>query len=199
MEASYVPISSAINKPKLDWLNTKLEAFRRLTDNNKIRENEEFASLYPRCGNSIFVTVDRLLALYKKKFERGETSGFRLKFTYGYFKQHCMSTLSIRTFINHFNTIAKAYKSIFKIRERDVLKLKERDCNCVAIEFSPGIIQYTNPSYSKLHEDDPAPNVVQLNVTDKRILALRMPQTGSPSREGGTKKISSLISGFFKK
>ncbi|HEY1061895.1 MAG TPA: hypothetical protein VGE44_09420, partial [Daejeonella sp.] len=97
----------------------------------------------------------------RKKFERNQLDGFKLKFTYGYFKRHAESKYVIKTLINHFNTLCAAFNSIFKVRQRDTLKLPDRDCNCVMVEFAPGIVCYTNPAYNQLHDLPSSPLVLR--------------------------------------
>ncbi len=205
MQKTTVFISDHINKPKLDWVKMKIEAFKRLDENNRIRSDEDFKLMYPRAGEHIFKTVEKLITLFRKKFDQGKLDGFKLKFTYSYFKKHCDSRYTVRTFINHFNTIADSFNSIFSVRMRDTLKLPGRECNCTMIEFAPGIVQYTDARMNAIH-DMAAPTGVQYaNVSPNAASAPRDSYginskvfTTPDERAGGAKKFGDLLGSFFK-
>lgn len=208
MNKNTIEIASYLNKPKLDWLAMKIECFRRLDENNRIRDADEaFKSMYPRIGDHIYRTVEKLISLYRKKFEKGQLEGFSFKFTYSYFKRHAESKYVIKTLINHFNTLMTGFNSIFSKRQRDTLKLPNRDgCNCVLVEFAPGIVKYTNPKYDAIHNLPMTPVVLQTDYKGAyrpaiSPQALRSPEhrTDSVQRLGeGLGKLEGSLGAFFK-
>ena len=204
MNKSTVPISDVINKPVLDLLKMKLEAFKRMDENNRIRKDEAYRDKFPRIGDSVFRTVEKILTLFRKKFEQGQVKANKLKFTYSYFKKHANSRYCERTFLNHLNTLCGAFQKIFKLRERDTLGIPGKDCVCVCIEFAPGIMQFKNAAYNEIYAGDFKVKVKYANVSPNEKSGTTMPYLNKdlfapPSeRTGGAKSIGSLLGGLFK-
>lgn len=199
MNKNTIEIATLVNKPKLDWLAMKIECFKRLDENNRIRDADaELRSIYPRIGDHIYRTVEKLISLYRKKFESGQLQGGNFKFTYSYFKRHAESKYVIKTLINHFNTLMLGFNSIFSKRQRDTIKLPNRDgCNCVLVEFAPGIVKYTNPKFDAIHNLPMYPVALRVDKTAAYKPAISPQALRSPEdRAGGVRRLGDSLGGL---
>lgn len=204
MQKTAIPISDVINRPKLNWLKMKIEAYKRLDENNRMKQDEAYKDKLPRIGDHIYRTVDKLITLYIKKFGKGEIKDQKLRFTYSYLKKHADSRYCVRTFMNHLNTIASAYHSIFSNKFRDTLGLPNKDCNCVCLEFAPGVVIFENPAHNAIHLSDFKVPIKYGNVSSNEKSAPTVPYylnknlfAHPDERAGGAKKLGDLLGGLF--
>lgn len=198
MKKLTLPASQHFAKPIIDFMKTKLEIFKRLDDNNVLRDSDpDLKKALPRIGGSIKTTAELLLKLLIKKFNQGKLQSLQLSFTYSYFIRHIDSRLKKSAIKEHFIRLCDTFKSVLSKRYRGLLALPTRIVNCITIEFTPGIIQFTEPAYNKLADMEVKP--FRLNLTPAPINP--QPAHTSPAsveRSGGVQKISDAFGAFFK-
>lgn len=191
-----MPASQHFAKPEIDFVKTKLEIFKRLDENNQLRvADPALKKALPRIGGSIKTTIEMALKLLIKKFKQGKSSSLHtLSFTYSYFIQHIDSRLKKSALKEHFIRLCDTHKAILSKRYRDLITLPGKTVNCITIEFSSGVIQFTQPEYNKLAEMDIKPT--KLSLSNSQIINK---STVSDERTGGVQKISDAFGAFFRR
>lgn len=155
MQKLTMPLSKYFVGPIIDFIATKIEIMKRLDENNRLRNADDaLKATLPRIGGGIKTTAEKLIQLLIKKFKVGESDGSKLAFTYSYFIQHADGRVQKTALKQHFIRLCDAYRPILSRRSRGQLTLPNRIVNCVSLELSPGIIQYTNPIRNKVHHID---------------------------------------------
>ncbi|WP_394992646.1 hypothetical protein [Emticicia sp.] len=198
MDKLTMPVSKYFSKPVVDFIKSKIEIMKRLDENNRLRDADvDFKATLPRIGGGIKTTAEKLLQLFIKKLKQG-SNGLSLSFTYSYFIQHVDGRAQKSALKEHLIRMCNSYKSILSKRYRDTLTLPGRICNCITIEFAPGVIQYTVPSYNQLHDIDlnhPAPRSnVSLNLNPQKSQVIHSRE----ARTGGFSKIGEIDFSFLK-
>lgn len=169
MDKLTMPISQHFAKPIIDFIATKLEIMKRIDANNQLRSiDETLKEEFPRIGGGIKTTAEKLIQLLIKKMKKGESNGSSISFTYSYFIQHVDGRVQKSALKQHFIRLCTSCRPILSKRCRGLLTLPSRIINCITIEFTPGVIQFTSPAKNKVQDMDfsstPTPRKVSLNL-----------------------------------
>lgn len=199
MKKLTMPASQYFAKPEIDFMKTKLEIFKRLDENNQIRDSDpELKKAFPRIGGSIKTTVELLLKLLIKKLKQGKLQSLQtISFTYSYFIQHIDSRLKKSALKEHFIRLCDTYKSILSKRYRGLLTLPTKTINCITLEFAAGVLQFTEPVYNQLTKMEVKPFRLDLSPAPLNSQVTHTPAV-SAERTGSVQKISEAFGAFFK-
>lgn len=197
MKKLSMPASQHFAKPEIDFMKTKLEIFKRLDENNQLRDADPaFKNALPRIGGSIKTTIEMALRMLIKKLKQGKLRSLEtLSFTYSYFIRHIDSRLKKSALKEHFIRLCDTHRSILSKRYRGLLTLPDKTVNCITIEFAPGILQFTEPVYNELTKMSVKP--LNLNPTPAPVIHNTL--SISEDRTGTVQKISDAFGSFFRR
>lgn len=198
MDKLTMPVSEHFAKPVVDFIKSKIEIMKRLDENNRLRDADpDFKATLPRIGGGIKTTAEKLLQLFIKKLKKG-SNGLSLSFTYSYLIQHVDGRAKKSALKEHLIRLCTSFKSILSRRYRDTITLPGRICNCITIEFAPGVLQYTEPRYNQLHDIDlsrtSSRTNVSLNLNPQKSQVIH----NGEARTGGFSKIGEIDFSFLK-
>lgn len=200
MKKLTMPASQHFAKPEIDFMKTKLEMFKRLDENNGLRDADpDFKKALPRIGGSIKTTAEMLLKLLIKKLKQGKLQSLQtVSFTYSYFIKHIDSRLKKSALKEHFIRLCDTYKSVLSKRYRGLLTLPTKTINCITIEFAPGVLQFTEPAYNQLTNMDVKPFRLNLSSAPLNSQVTHNTPAISAERTGSVQKISDAFGAFFR-
>jgi len=154
LSAGFYASNYAIERPKLDWtlMREKLGEILKWY-NDFVEENPE--TQLKKLAVSMEATAERILYLFNQKFKKGKIENFTLKLTRSYLaaaigkNRRAPSEITISRHIDRFLEMPNSF---IKLKQRSVMALADRECNCISLQIDPKLIVYTDEKHNKSHD-----------------------------------------------